>query len=54
MDKKEYEMIEDTANHFQSSAEERCSKEIGKAQSYRDGYVKGIEDLLSCIRRNNT
>lgn len=51
MDKREYEQIEEAANRLQHEASVKCSRELEKAQKYKEGYEQGIEDLLRCIRR---
>ncbi|MEG0721554.1 MAG: hypothetical protein RR446_07385 [Lachnospiraceae bacterium] len=50
MDKKEYELIESTANHLQRNEDERMNLEIKKVQEYVNGYKQGVEDLLKSIR----
>ena len=51
MDKKEYDQIEERANKLQNEAERKCSQKIKEATEYKDGYVQGVEDLLTAIRR---
>lgn len=51
MDKKEYDQIEERANKLQNEAERKCSQKIKEATEYKDGYVQGVEDLLTTIRR---
>lgn len=51
MDKKEYDQIEERANKLQNEAERKCSQKIKEAKEYKDGYVQGVEDLLTTIRR---
>ena len=50
MDKKEYDQIEERANKLQNEAERKCSQKIKEATEYKDGYVQGVEDLLTAIR----
>lgn len=50
-DKKEYDQIEERANKLQNEAERKCSQKIKEATEYKDGYVQGVEDLLTTIRR---
>ena len=45
MNSQEYDQIEEAANSV------KCSRELEKAQKYKEGYEQGIEDLLRCIRR---
>ena len=54
MDKKEYDQIEERANKLQNEAERKCSQKIKEAKEYKDGYVQGVEDLLTAIRRRGT
>lgn len=42
---------EETANRLQHEASVKCSRELEKAQKYKEGYTQGVEDLLRCIRR---
>lgn len=51
MDKKEYDQIEERANKLQNETERKCSQKIKEATEYKDGYVQGVEDLLTTIRR---
>lgn len=51
MDKKEYDQIEERANKLQNEEERKCRKKIKEATEYKDGYVQGVEDLLTAIRR---
>ena len=51
MDKREYDQIEEAANRLQHEASVKCSRELEKAQKYKEGYTQGVEDLLRCIRR---
>lgn len=51
MDKKEYEEIEKNANILQHNASINCNADIQKAQNYYNGYQRGVEDLLKCIRQ---
>lgn len=50
MDKKEYDQIEERANKLQNEEERKCSQKIKEAKEYKDGYVQGVEDLLTAIR----
>ena len=50
MDKKEYDEIEERANKLQNEEERKCSQKIKEATEYKDGYVQGVEDLLTTIR----
>lgn len=50
MNKKEYDQIEERANKLQNEAERKCSQKIKEAKEYKDGYVQGVEDLLTAIR----
>lgn len=50
MDKKEYDQIEERANKLQNEEERKCSQKIKEATEYQDGYVQGVEDLLTAIR----
>lgn len=43
--------MEETANRLQHEASVKCSRELEKAQKYKEGYTQGVEDLLRCIRR---
>lgn len=52
MDEKIYDEIQSGANQLQHMASNECGKKIREAESYRDGYVQGIEDLLKYIRRS--
>lgn len=52
MNKEEYDEIEEAANRLQHEAGVKCSREIEKAQKYKEGYVQGVEDLLRWIRRS--
>lgn len=54
VDKKEYDQIEERANKLQNEAERKCSQKIKEAKEYKDGYVQGVEDLLTAIRRRGT
>ena len=51
MDKREYDQIEEAANRLQHEASVKCSRELEKAQKYKEGYEQGVEDLLRSIRR---
>ncbi len=51
MDKKEYDEIEEQANRLQSEAGRRCNQQIKEVNKYHEGYVQGVEDLLTTIRR---
>lgn len=43
--------IEERANKLQNEVERKCSQKIKEATEYKDGYVQGVEDLLTAIRR---
>ena len=43
--------MEEAANRLQHEASVKCSRELEKAQKYKEGYTQGVEDLLRCIRR---
>lgn len=43
--------IEEAADRLQHEASVKCSRELEKAQKYKEGYTQGVEDLLRCIRR---
>lgn len=45
------DQMEETANRLQHEASVKCSRELEKAQKYKEGYTQGVEDLLRCIRR---
>ena len=51
MDKKEYDQIEEQANKLQNEEERKYSHKIKEAKEYKAGYVQGVEDLLTAIRR---
>ena len=51
MNSQEYDQIEEAANRLQHEASVKCSRELEKAQKYKEGYTQGVEDLLRCIRR---
>ena len=51
MNSQEYDQIEERANKLQNEAERKCSQKIKEATEYKDGYVQGVEDLLTTIRR---
>lgn len=46
--------MEEAANRLQHEASVKCSRELEKAQKYKEGYTQGVEDLLRCIRRGGT
>lgn len=54
MDKKSMEEIEKNADMLQKNASIKCNTEIQKAQNYYNDYQQGIEDLVKCIRGNET
>lgn len=43
--------MEEAASRLQHEASVKCSRELEKAQKYKEGYTQGVEDLLRCIRR---
>lgn len=45
------DQMEEAANRLQHEASVKCSRELEKAQKYKEGYTQGVEDLLRCIRR---
>ncbi len=45
------DQMEEAANRLQHEASAKCSRELEKAQKYKEGYTQGVEDLLRCIRR---
>lgn len=45
------DQMEETANRLQHEASVKCSRELEKAQKYKEGYTQGVEDLLRYIRR---
>lgn len=45
------DQMEETANRLQHEASVKYSRELEKAQKYKEGYTQGVEDLLRCIRR---
>lgn len=45
------DQMEETANRLQHEASVKCSRELEKAQKYKEGYTQGVEDFLRCIRR---
>lgn len=51
MDKKEYDEIEEQANRLQSEVGRKCNQKIKEVNKYHEGYVQGVEDLLTAIRR---
>ena len=51
MNGQEYDQIEEAANRLQREASVKCSRELEKAQKYKEGYEQGVEDLLRYIRR---
>lgn len=36
---------------MQNEVERKCSQKIKEVTEYKDGYVQGVEDLLTAIRR---
>lgn len=45
------DQMEETANRLQHEASVKYSRELEKAQKYKEGYTQGVEDILRCIRR---
>ena len=54
MNSQEYDQIEEAADRLQHEASVKCSRELEKAQKYKEGYTQGVEDLLRCIRRGES
>lgn len=42
MNSQEYDQIEEAANRLQHEASVKCSRELEKAQKYKEGYEQGI------------
>lgn len=51
MMEKTYEEVEKTADSLQAAATRKKNLEVAKINSFYDGYIQGIEDLLRSIRR---
>lgn len=51
MEKETYKEIEKSADSLQAVASRKKSREIERANSFYDGYIQGIEDLLRSIRQ---
>ena len=51
MMEKTYEEVEKTADSFQAAATRKKNLEVAKINSFYDGYIQGIEDLLRSIRQ---
>lgn len=45
------DQMEEAANRLQHEASVKYSRELEKAQKYKEGYTQGVEDILRCIRR---
>lgn len=48
---KTYEEVEKTADSLQAAATRKKNLEVAKINSFYDGYIQGIEDLLRSIRQ---
>ena len=46
------EKLEDFVNKLQSNAEATCERATRENQAFRDGYIRGVEDLFRYIRQN--
>ena len=51
MEKETYKEIEKSADSLQAAASRKKNHEIERANSFYDGYIQGIEDLLRDIRQ---
>ena len=51
MMEKTYEEVEKTADSLQAAATRKKNREVAKINSFYDGYIQGIEDLLRSIRQ---
>ena len=51
MMEKTYEEVEKTADSLQAAAARKKNLEVAKINSFYDGYIQGIEDLLRSIRQ---
>lgn len=51
MEKETYKEIEKSADSLQTVASRKKNREIERANSFYDGYIQGIEDLLRSIRQ---
>ena len=51
MMEKTYEEVEKTADSLQAAATRKKNLEVAKINSFYDGYIQGIEDLLRSIRQ---
>ena len=46
------EKVEDFVNKLQSEANVTCERVTRENQAFRDGYIKGVEDLFRYIRQS--
>lgn len=53
MNSQEYDQIEEVANRLQHEASVKCSRELEKAQKYKEGYTQGVEDLIRTLSDHN-
>ena len=51
MEKETYKEIEKIADNIQAEAGRKRCREIENVNSFYDGYIQGIEDLLRSIRQ---
>ena len=51
MMEKTYKEVEKTADGLQAAATRKKNLEVAKINSFYDGYIQGIEDLLRGIRQ---
>ena len=51
MEKETYKEIEKIADNIQAEAGRKRCREIENVNSFYDGYIQGIEDLLAFARR---
>lgn len=42
MNSQEYDQIEEAADRLQHEASVKCSRELEKAQKYKEGYTQGV------------
>ena len=47
------DQMEETANGLQHEASVKCSRELEKAQKYKEGYTQGVEDLIRALAEHN-
>ena len=53
MSKEEFEKLEEKADALEKVAGLKCNAEVQRAETFYEGYQKGLRDLLGCVSQTD-